>query len=430
MSRNSRIALLVLGAGLLFRAWMCFGFVPAWEARGGYPPAPDSYPTLARTLLDEGTLGYGPEGATPTTVRAPGFPAWLAAGMLLGGGAPPWTGFWGGLPGLLVAAWIAFELSRRFGAFAGMAGGGIAALHPLSALISARSMADEFTGALGMAGLLAWAHALRGREASRAWLWTGAAGLLLAVHGVTRVSGPLTIACAIGFGLLRAPRRFSLLLTLGLLSLAPAAAWSVRSSLLEGEPVLVNALGPFNFWVGEEFDTFTRETKAGVAWEKVYSSVLSRAGLHERAGKPFDYKRLTPREAADLDRRLARAAAERIVSSPLSYAARVARGIGRFWYQAQTGRGSLRYLGITLPLLVLGLLGARRLLRSGGEEAAFAGLLVSVILLHNLMHAATLAMARLSVQVYPELAWLAGVGALALVPRRAAPPGRGGPETS
>ena len=56
--RTARVVLLVLLAGLAVRAAASLAFIPAWEAGMGVPPAPDSYPDLARSLLETGTLGF------------------------------------------------------------------------------------------------------------------------------------------------------------------------------------------------------------------------------------------------------------------------------------------------------------------------------------------------------------------------------------
>jgi hypothetical protein len=422
------VAVVILAAGLVLRAVLCFGIVPRWESARGSPAAPDSYPDLARTLLREGTLGFGSEGASPTTVRGPAFPAWLAAGIALGGEGTAFLGFWGGLPGLLAAAWIAADAARRFGVPAGLLAGTVAGLHPLPSFVAARLMGDDFAGAAGMAGLLAWHLALEAPDPRRRRAWTAAAGALLAVHALARATGLLAAACAAGFALLRAPRRMAPALALLAIALAPAAAWSVRSSRLAEAPVLVHALGPFNFWVGEAIDRIGPGDHAGRFWRDVTAFVLDRAGQAGAGADPerFWYGELTPRRAAALDAALARAAADRVAGDPLGYAARVGRGAARLWFGAQTRGRGIQYLAAAAPVLLLAAAGAWSARRAFAPDRGLAALLVTVVAVQILAHAATLPMARLSAQLYPELGWLAGAGLGAILRR----PGNARPRIS
>ena len=135
MASPTRRGLLVPGilvAGLAWRLFLSFVFVPAWEARANVGAAPDSYPVLARSLVERGELGYEPYGASPTTVRGPGFPAWLGLGFIAGGENPHWLGFWGGLPGLFAGVLLALLVRRRYGELAALVAGAIAVLHPLA----------------------------------------------------------------------------------------------------------------------------------------------------------------------------------------------------------------------------------------------------------------------------------------------------------
>src|SRR4029077_9772481 len=112
----------LLAAGLLWRLVVCFAILPAWESRTGTPSFPDDYPGLARSLLERGTLGYGEGRAEITTARGPGFPAWLAGGIFLGGDGGRWLGFWSGLPIVLLGTVVADQLLRRHGRAAGIVG--------------------------------------------------------------------------------------------------------------------------------------------------------------------------------------------------------------------------------------------------------------------------------------------------------------------
>jgi hypothetical protein len=70
-------------------------------------------------------------------------------------------------------------------------------------------------------------------------------------------------------------------------------------------------------------------------------------------------------------------------------------------------------------MLLLAGVGAWRIL-SGEPRADVLGLtLIVLVVLHNAAYAVTWPMARMSVQVYPAVAYLAGVGADRLLRKRA-----------
>jgi len=408
-----------LAAGLAWRLLLALVVVPAWEAETGIAQSPDAYPSLARSLLEDGVLGYGSEGASPTTVRGPGFPAWLALGILAGGARSWWLGLWGGLPGVLAGAWVAALVAREHGAPAAVVAWAVAVLHPLPSLIAARGMGDDFYAALGFGALALWVGALRETRSPQRLGWTVACGLLLAVQMLSRASGILTLLVALGLagaGLAArnsGPERSShgirrgRIATCALLvavALPLPLAWSLRSSRLEGRPVFVHSLGAYNFWIGEGFDRFGAGDPPSGNYPSIVRFALSQAGPGFDAAR-FTYRSLTPGRAAELDGKLAQAARDRIAADPVGYAARVARGVPAYWFRAQTSRRTLQYALVVAPVLLLAAIGV-----SSAARSPLGLQLLAALALHNLAYAAVLPAARMSVQVYPALAFLAGAG--------------------
>lgn len=403
----------VLIAGLLWRVAVCFVVVPAWEARVGVGWFPDHYHDLAKTLIDQGTLGFGDAGATPTTLRGPGFPIWLALGLLAGGSAPGWLGFWTGLPGLLAAVLVAGLLARRYGNLAAIAGGLTAAMHPLPTIISARAMSDEFHAALGWCALVASAAAVWGTpEGKRSYRWAVLGAGLMAWHLLTRSSGLLTLSAVVLLVLLHRPRRRGVvaLLLVGAIAMLPALAWSVRSSRLERRPVFVQSLIGYNFWLGEGFYRFGTEQTRGEHYRARIELILKHAGLDPRDAGTFRWTALTPEQSAKTEPLLQQAALRHVLDDPAGYAGRVFSGIYGFWTRAATSARTWQYRLLTLPVLLLAAWGAACTLRNRDGPDRVAILALLTILLHNLAYAAIVAMARNSVQVYPALGYLAGVG--------------------
>lgn len=408
-----RIVWVVLLVGLLWRAVICFAVVPIWQAQQGVGWFPDHYNELAQTLLDQGTLGFGQVGATPTTLRGPGFAAWLAMGLLAGGSAPGWLGFWTSLPGLLAASLVGGLLARRYGNLAAVAGGLTAALHPLPTIIAARSMSDEFHAALGwgalaLTALTVWSEP--GRDRTYRWALLG--GGLMAWHLLTRSSGLLTLVAIVLLALLDRPRRRGLvtLVLVAMLAILPALAWSVRTSRLEQRPVFVQSLVGYNFWLGEGFHRFGTERTRGEHYLARIELILEKAGLDPNDAGTFHWPSITPAQSARMEPLLQRAALHHVLDDPLNYAHRVLIGIYGFWTRAATIERTWQYRLLTLPFLLLAAWGAASALRNRNRPDRLAQLALLTILLHNLAYAAIVAMARNSVQVYPALGYLVGLG--------------------
>ena len=419
-SSTHRVIWAVLIAGLLWRALVCFAVVPAWEARVGVGGFPDHYHDLASTLIERGALGFGDAGATPTTLRGPGFPLWLALGLLAGGSSAGWLGFWTSLPGLLAATLVAGLLARRYGTLAAAVGGLMAAVHPLPSIISARAMSDEFHAALGWGALALAAVAVWGRtDRDRAYRWAALGGGLMAWHLLTRSSGLLTLAAIVLLALLDRPRRRGVmaLVLLGVIALLPALAWSVRSSRLEHRPVFVQSLIGYNFWLGEGFHRFGMERTTGEHYQARIELILEQAGLDPRDAGSFHWTTLTPEQSARTEPLLQRAALQHVLNEPLDYAGRVLSGIYGFWTRASSTARTWQYRLLTLPVLLLAAWGAVCSLRNRDGPDRLAIMALLTILLHNLAYAAIVAMARNSVQVYPALGYLVGVGVADLIGR-------------
>jgi hypothetical protein len=415
-----RLAVGFFFAGLAWRILFCLVLVPAWEASSRMAPSADAYDVLARSLLERHEFGYAPFGASPTTVRGPAFPVWLAAGMVVLGHGGRLLGLWGGLPGLAVGALIAWLAARSFGLLAGVVAGAVALLHPLPSLNACRILSDDFYAALGCVSLVAWYLALRsGLRTRRGYRWALVAAILLGVHMLSRSTGLLTLFAVLVHGASlrwRPFRKYALLVTVALLL---PLLWSVRASRLEGRPVFVHSLLAYNFWVGEAFEVYGAGPPPAGNWGEILDYARARAGPAAPDPSGFWYGALDPHDLARFDSELGRAAIRHVAQDPLGYLGRVMRGLGRFWFQAQTARRSLQYLAAVLTMLFLACVGGYGVLRPGATDATLGKLFLLTIMLHNVAYAAVFPMARFSVQVYPEVAYLAGAGVAQLHELRA-----------
>lgn len=437
--KRARALVLVLTAvALLARILICWVVVPAWEEHSNVPPSPDAYPQLALSLLRTGTLGFGPLGANPTTTRGPGFPLWLSLGIVLGGEDVRWLAFWGSVPSLVVGCFVVWLLLRRYGAVAAAFGALAGLLHPLPMWVAGRVLGDDFAGAFGMLGLLAYFEAGRHEETShgeasgfvptmgpprpgiwtRSSAWTVVSGLALALLLLTRSTGLLIVLGLILAVLLvdrRSWRRMAVVLAI---AMTPAVAWSIRSSRLEGRPVVIQSLVAYNFWLGEGFDRFGADEMRYVSRRRSMELIFDEAGLDRSRLDRFWWIQLTPAECADIERRLSKGAWVRIRDDPFGYAGRVVRGLGRFWFAGESAAPSRIYFWTVSPLLLITLVGIMGLLSSRSRHVDPLGLAsFATLFLTMLAFAATIPMARYSVEVYPELAYLAGLGAAVIAGR-------------
>jgi len=408
-----RALAVVLAAGLAWQAAVCLWLVPAWEQRANVAPTPDGYPLLAENLVRNGTLGYEPVGASPTTVRAPGFPLWLATGRLAGLSSERWLALWGSLPLLIVGSITAGLLWTRRGPIACAVFAAAVLFHPLPSLVAGRAMSDGFHAALGWGAFLCWVAVPRLRH--RSWGLAGTA-LLLAGHFLTRSSGLLTGVALLLVTAARERQRLRSLAIVLAVALLPAAAWSVRTSRLEGRPVYLHSLLGYNFWLGEAEDRLGAGTVPGTHIAQRRAFVLETAGMDGIAPREFWYGKLGPREVAEMERTLQRKAQQRIVRDPIGYAGRFLRGLVRFWIGADTRHRQTQYALAVIPLLLLAACGVWTNATSrSGRDGSLAWLALAAIVLHDAAYAAVLPYARFSVEIYPALGWLAAIGAARIV---------------
>jgi 4-amino-4-deoxy-L-arabinose transferase-like glycosyltransferase len=384
--------------------------VPHLERQAHVAADADHYTELAASLIDRGEFGFAAPGFTPTSVRGPGFPVWLAIGMLLGGRSTGWVAFWACVPGLLAALTIAIVLGRSHGRIVGLAGGLLCAAHPLVCFVSARALPDEFYGAALFVGLVAWQRSLRSVRTPHLLGWATLAGLLLCAASLTRVTalGVLIVLAAIG--LLTRPRRLRSCAVVVLVAASLLGPWTWRTSALVGRPTFVESLAGYNFWLGESADRYGFAPDFGVSRARAHELMAREAGTQETRSPSFWYATLSPREARTFDEKLVDAGLTRIGKLPLSYAGRCVSGLLWFWIRAETAPRTIQYALIALPLVALSLFGLSRMLARPEPGELPVGLVVAIVVFHVVIYAASCPMARYSVQVYPLMCYLAAAG--------------------
>jgi len=137
--------------------------------------------------------------------------------------------------------------------------------------------------------------------------------------------------------------------------------------------------------------------------------IAEAAGMPELNRPRFWWGALEPRQIAEVERRLAAAALQRVSDDPLTFAWRCARGLADYWLRAETVARTWQYAAAAAPVVLLAVLGAMvgwRPQRSDPMVRACA----LVAAMQCVASAPIVPMARYSVQVYPEVAYLAGRG--------------------
>lgn len=399
-----------VAVAVLWRLIVAVWLVPAWEQRTGTASFPDDYPVLARSLLDEGTLGFSPHGGPHvTTIRGPGFPLFLAAGIFLGGDDGRWLGFWSAVPALVLAVFLTLAVRRRYGVVPAACAFAFLALHPLAAFTSARVMSDEFSAACCFGGLLLWESARR-VGSRQGTLRAIAAGSLFALGILTRSVAVLALLGIVVIECRRRPAAPRLLALLAVVALLPPIFWSIRTSRLEGRPVFVHSLAAYNFWVGEGFQRYGHGWARPGTWAKVTDLLEKTGDIPDAGERPFHYSDLDPEQAAKMERSLGRAAVAWVLRNPLSYAWRVLNGLWRFWAQAQSPARTAQYALLILPALLFALPAVLPGRGSPLRNDPLGATCVLTIATHMLAYALLMAMARCSVQVFPHVAWLLAAG--------------------
>ena len=401
--------LVTVGAvGLAVRLLFATVAVPQLERQTHVAADPDRYADLAAGLLDRGELGFSPPGASPTSLRGPAFPAWLAAGMIVGGRSPGWVSFWASLPGLIAALAIAFLLTRSHGPLAGLTGGLLAAAHPMACFVSSRVLPDEFYGAALFCGLAAWWRSQRSDGNPKAMGWGALAGALLSVATLTRVTAALFLIPIVAGTLLARPRRLVASLAAVLVAAGLLGGWTWRTSALVRRPAFIESLAGYNFWLGESAYRYGFSTGYAEGRSRAHELMAEEAGTDQTRSSKFWHGVLAPAEARAFDGTLVSAGMRSIESRPLAYVERCAAGLLWFWIRAESLQRTLQYAVVALPFLALGAVGAVKLRSRGHPDALPLGMVVAAVLVHVVVYAAICPMARYSVQVYPLLSYLAG----------------------
>lgn len=178
------IVLALLGLALLLRVGVVF------ENRSEYVPRTDAehFDLIARSIADGGAWGIPlPPAEGPSAVRAPGYPAFLAAIYVVAGdGAFTAARLANAVLGVAVVALVGLVASQLFGRRVALVALAIAAVHPALALVGSSMQLEPLLVTLSLGAVAA---TLQHRRAPRGLRWPILAGVLLGLAALTRELG-------------------------------------------------------------------------------------------------------------------------------------------------------------------------------------------------------------------------------------------------
>lgn len=243
---------LVAGCGLARGAYLA-ALLNAGPEGAGRARILDSavYWQMAETISG-GDLAYGSE----VYALGPLYGYWLAALRLAFGPVETPVLVLQQLFGLGTVYCVA-QLGRRvFSESAGLVAGGLYGLYGAAAMLEGKVLASSletfllvFGFLLLVCGVEAWRAKPEGKRGARAWMWFGAAGLLLGLATISRANMLLVIPPMLGWILWRL-RSLSVALVVGCVALGCLVPVALRNACVAGDAVLVSAQGGITFYQG------------------------------------------------------------------------------------------------------------------------------------------------------------------------------------
>ena len=273
---------LVVRAGVLF--------VP-----GALQPDPDNYLSLARNLLEHGTLG---RGAVPTAYRPPLYPLLVAPALALGPLERASIGILHLALGL-ATVWITYRLAGRWGLGrrGALAAALLVACDPLLLAGSALVMTETLAALLAMASLACLTAASERPSPRRAAAAGAAMGLAVLCRPTflpwLLVAAPVLPWLAARKGHATPGRTAASFAVAAALVLAP---WAVRNQLQFGRPIVTTTHGGYTLLLGN--NPYFYEHLRSAPWGSVWLAGKLQEDLARRAPRNTPAQELAADRAA------------------------------------------------------------------------------------------------------------------------------------
>jgi 4-amino-4-deoxy-L-arabinose transferase-like glycosyltransferase len=404
------LGLALVASLVLLKAILVFAVVPAFVGSGtDYQGAkfPDNYDLIAENLLAGHGYRVYPE-TSPTLLRTPGYVLVLAAVFAIFGKSLLAVQAVNFLLSL-ATAWIVFLLVRRIGQSERWAllAAVVSLLHPGMIMAETRGGLESLLSLVLVAFVyLTYLAVAEGRL--RHYLMAGAVfGFCLLVKS----SAAVMLPAMAGVALLTAPsraeaiRRLSGLFAAGLVGLLVMSPWVLRNYVVTGKPIPTMTVGGLAAFQGLYV---VQHPAAGREHHEIISAAAQEQDVIARErGRPyrpeFFPQFFDVQDEIDYYAELGRRAREAMIESPALAGRLVLHNSWAFWIQGRTARATLLNAILTLPFLLLVVIGAWLALRA--DRAV--GLLLAGIIAFVIPHLTIIALARYHIPLIPLLAVLA-----------------------
>ncbi|MER3522540.1 MAG: hypothetical protein C4326_00370 [Ignavibacteria bacterium] len=361
--------------------------------------AEDGYDKLAYGLYKVQTLTYYPS-KTPTILRGPLYPAFVAAVLFFGEHVYPVSvqiaqAMLHGATTILcfvIGRMLWQRVSKALSAAL------LCAIHPFLLWYTARIVIETLSVFLFTVfiALLFW-YGTR-PSLPRVFL-AGVLGGTAALCKQTFL--PLPLAAAL-FMLFRSGHRHRIFHAIMLFcaSLFVVLPWTMRNLHLTGKPIPVHTLVGFNFRMGDVLAehyfeaplSYMKLVQIGKPHILASGDTVTQRALHE-AERRGDY---------ELDHRIMQSSIERYLDDPLFFARKLMLNAVMFWTISSSAVATMVTSWLQLPLVVLSVMGMRKAMRMSGRHR-FVALPPLVMGFYVLSHLPLYALARFSLVLIPTL---------------------------
>ncbi len=369
--------------------------------------AEDGYDKLAYGLYHLGTLTYFPS-ETPTVLRGPAYPAFVATMLSLGERYYPSSVqiaqavVHGATTVLCFMIAMLLWNNRRASTIAAL----LCALHPFLLWYTARIVTETLATFL----FTAFIAALVWYNVHRTMLRAGLAGLLGGLAALCKQTFLPGSILAVAFLALdrKNEQRVRHAFVLLIVTLAVVLPWTIRNYHVANKVILVHALMGYNFRVGDALA------------EHYFNAPLSYMELIG-IGKPWLFEGDTVMQMAlhdaekagnfDIEGKMLNASLQRYAADPLFFVRKLALGCVMFWTISGSPAATFVTSFLQIPLLVLTFLGMKKLPQhQGGRSIGVVPLWLMA--LYMLLHLPIYSLARFGLVLVPTmLAYAAGVWA-------------------
>ena len=388
--------LIIVAAAMLMATACSFLIYPEVAGPLNNKITTDRYDELGLALHRYGTLSFYPD-PQPTVLRAPLYPALLAAVFALGERLAPHSvqlvqALLHGLTCLM-----AYHIGRRLGgprraAFVAL----VCAIHPYLLWYTGRMVIETVSILLFTLIVFCLLRLLSRPTIFRAFVTGLAVGA-----GVLCKSTYLPFVLLIPILLsVSRPRRIPPLLAsiVFVVSLATIAPWVVRNHEVSGRWGIVQALTGYNFYVGDRF--IERYADSPLSYARIIAATDFSAmddGLPEEFTRIGGARREVLQDEWLLSRSL-----DRYVRDPGFLAAKLAANAVMFWTLGSTPFVSILTMAMQLPLLFFSVRSAARRMKRDGMLSPHC-IPIWLMVVYFVIHLPVYALARFSVVFVPTM---------------------------